>query len=344
MKRKILMYVLCTALVFGLSGCGKENKWIFSLNGEKLYDTDVRALGIVYSSEHNITNSEQLKEIYEGKQTYEDYYKEEFADFVIENTLLYAEAKKEGLKLSKEAAKEVQDKTDAIVKNYSKEWLEIKNLTEADIEEAYERKALGEYYLEWQTADGDGNQKDGGQDEEAGSKPDQDRYIRVFQVIFPTVELDDEGIIVSGEDGKGKSLSGTEKAQKKQEAEEFAQSAQEGEDMEQLLKKYDKTVTGIEYTLKYEDLEAAYKRAVDGLKVNEISGVIESDYGYYVIKLLDADDSEHAQRVAVYEENAAVEEGKNDIVQKLLDTYTRDEAEYWNKEEWNDIRFSGFLQ
>ncbi|MDE6434028.1 MAG: peptidyl-prolyl cis-trans isomerase [Lachnospiraceae bacterium] len=342
MKRRILMYALCTVLVFGLSGCGKENKWIFSLNGEKLYDTEIRAFGVIYSSEHNIADSEQLGEIYEGKQTYEDYYKEEFLDFVIENTVLYAEAKKEGLKLSKEAAQEVQDKTGALVTSYSEEWLEIKNLTREDIEEAYEKKAMGECYLKEQITAGE--QGDDSQDAEAGEQMEKERYIRVFQVTFPTVELDDEGIIVTDADGKGKRLSGEELKKKKQEAEEFAQSAQNGENIEQLLKKYDKTVTGIEYTLKYEDLSPTYKKAVDGLKINGISDVIESDYGYYVVKLLDTDDNQHTERIATYEKNAAMEEKKSDIVKKLLDTYTKDEAEYWNKEAWENISFSSFLR
>lgn len=344
MKRRILMCVLCAIFVFGLSGCGKGNKWIFSLNGEKLYDTEVRAFGVIYGSEHNIAKSEQLKEIYEGKQTYEDYYKEEFLDFVIENTVLYAEAKKEGCKLSEGAEKEIQDKTDALVTKYGEEWLEIKNLTREDIENAYEKRALGECYLEKQTVDIDGEDSDSSSDDEAGSQTENERYIRVFQITFPTVELDDEGMIVSDLDGKGKSISGVEKEKKKLEAEEFAQAAKEGENIEKLLKNYDKTVTGIECTLKYVDLEPAYKKAVDELKTNEISDVIESDYGYYVVKLLNADDSEHADKIAGYEKNAVVEKEKSDILKKLLETYAKDETEYWNKELWEDISFSGFLK
>lgn len=344
MKRRILMCVCCAVFVFGLSGCGKGNKWIFSLNGEKLYDTEVRALGVIYGSEHNIAKSDQLKEIYEGRQTYEDYYKGEFLDFVIENTLLYAEAQKEGLKLSKDDAREVSDETDALVAKYGEDWLEIKNLTREDIEEAYEKRALGECYLEKQTEDLEGEESSLGQDDETGSQMENERYIRVFQITFPTVELDEDGMLVTDSDGMGKSVSGVEKNKKKQEAEEFAKAAQEGGDVTALLKKYDKTVTGIEYTLKYEDLEQAYKKAVDRLKPGEISDVIASDYGYYVVKLLNSDDSEHAQRVTAYEKNAVIEKEKSDILKKLIDTYAKDEEEYWNKEAWDAIPFSVFLK
>jgi len=344
MKRRIMMCVCCAVFVFGLSGCGKGNKWIFSLNGEKLYDTEVRALGVIYGSEHNIAKSDQLKEIYEGRQTYEDYYKGEFLDFVIENTLLYAEAQKEGLKLSKDNAQEVSDETDALIAKYGEDWLEIKNLTREDIEEAYEKRALGKSYLEKQTEDLEGEESSPSQDDETGSQMENERYIRVFQITFPTVELDEDGMLVTDSDGMGKSVSSLEKDKKKQEAEEFAKAAQEGGDVEALLKKYDKTVTGIEYTLKYEDLEEAYKKAVDRLRPGGISDVIVSDYGYYVVKLLNADDSEHAQRVTAYEKNAVIEKEKGDILKKLIDTYAKDEAEYWNKEAWDDIAFSGFLK
>lgn len=337
MKKKIFVCMMCMLFVIGMSGCEKRKQWIFSLHGEKLYDKDVMAFGIVYSSEHNIANSEQLNEIYEGKMTYQEYYKEQFSESVIETTVLYAEAKQKGYKLSKEAEQEVYASADALVERYSEKWLEIKNLTKDDIVEVYKKKALGELYIEKEMQT-EGEKKDNSKDEGT------ERYVRIFQVTFPTVKLDDEGMVISNSNGEMETVSEEEKEKRKQEAESFAESAKAGGDLTELLKEYDSKVTGVERTLKYADLEETYKKAVDELDENEVSSVIESDYGYYVIELLESDDSGHAKKIAGYKEDVALDEEKSDIIDKLLAVYAKEEKEYRNREKWDEISFASFLK
>ena len=335
MKNFIGMCILCTALVLGLSGCGTKKDWVFSLHGEKINETELRAYGIIYGSEHNVANSEQLYEIYENGKTYEEYYKEQFSDEVVKTTLLYAEAKKEGYHLSKEQKKEITDRTESLVSDYSEEWLEIKNITKDDIENAFEKKVWAESYLESQTENEDAAKAD---------REEENRYVRVYQVIFPTVKIDDEGMIVSDKDGEAALLPAEEREQKKSEAETFAETVKNGGNMEDVLKDYDNTVTGEERTLKYADLDTNYRQAIDAIDENEISGVIESDYGYYVIKLLEKDDSEHEKRISEYEKQTVSESAKDEVFEKLKELYAKDESEYRNSEIWDEISFSGFLK
>jgi foldase protein PrsA len=358
MKKKSLALALVALLVTGLFGCGKGNDWVFSLHGEKLYDTEVRAFGVIYASEHNITNSNHLQEIYEGRETYEDYYKEEFSKDLTETIVLYAEAKKENVKLSKEEKQEAESKAQTLADNFGDTWMEVKNLDVEDLQDAYEKKAIGERYLEQQaeqeetdsgqqTDESEQGETDSGQQvdtadgEENGSGQ---RYIKVYEVSFPTVQLDENGMVVSNQEGELETVSTAEKEEKKQQAEEFSEKAKDGEDMESLLKDYDATITGVERVLKYEDLESAYKKAVDALGKNEISGVIETNYGYCVVKMLEEDDTDHEEKLGNYEAEAAVGEKKDEVLEKLLDTYAKNESEYRNEELWDEIVFSGFLQ
>jgi foldase protein PrsA len=361
MKKKSLALAFVAVLATGLFGCGKGNDWVFSLHGEKLYDTEVRTFGVIYASEHNITNSSQLQEIYEGRETYEDYYKEEFSQDLTETIVLYAEAKKEGVKLSKEEKQEVEDKAQTLAENVGDTWMEVKNLTVEDLQDAYEKKALGEAYLEQQADTSDQKDTDSEQQSDASDQKDTDskqqsdtssqeengsgqRYIKVYEVSFPTVQLDENGMVVSNQEGELETISTAEKEEKRQQAEEFSEKAKDGEDMESLLKDYDATITGVERVLKYEDLDSAYKKAVDALGKNEISGVIETSYGYCVVKMLEEDDTEHGEKLDNYEAETAVGEKKDEALEKLLDTYAKDETEYRNEELWEEISFSGFLR
>jgi foldase protein PrsA len=352
MKKKGLALALVAALVTGLFGCGKGNDWIFSLHGEKLYDTEVRAFGVIYASEHNITNSEQLGETYEGRETYEDYYKEEFSQDLTETIVLYAEAKKEGVKLSKEEKQEVENQAQTLAEKFGDTWMEVKNLTVEDLQDAYEKKAIGEAYLERQVEEDESKQQGDATDKEATDSEQQSsvsdasnqRYIKVYEVSFPTVELDENGMVVSNQDGEVETISAEKKEEKKEQAQEFSEKAKDGEDMETLLKDYDATVTGVERVLKYNDLESAYKKAVDALGKNEISGVIETNYGYCVVKMLEEDDTDHEEKLDNYEAEAAVGEKKDEVLDKLLDTYAKNESEYRNEELWEEVSFSGFLR
>jgi hypothetical protein len=254
--------------------------------------------------------------------------------------VLYGEAKEKGVTLSEEEKEEVESKTKALTEKYGDTWLEVKNLTQDDIQEVFEKKALGEVYLKQQTEEAEETEKD----EETNSDEEKERYVRVYEVCFPTVKINEDGMVASNQDGTLQNISATEKEEKKQQAEEFSDKAKEGENMETLLKDYPSDVTGVERVLKYEDLDSTYKKTLEALGKNEISGVFETDYGYYVVKMLEQDDTEHGEKIENYEADTALESKKDDVLEELMEVYAKDEAEYRNAEKWEDISFSSFLR
>lgn len=332
-KKQGIAVLLCILLVAGLSACGKGSKWIFSLNGEKLYYKDVMAFGLIYTKEYNIVNAQQLENGYDNDDTYGTFYKKELEDEIISSVLLYKEAQGAQYELSKEKKQEAEEKSKELVDFYGEEWLSERKVTALDIENVYEMKFLGESYAAYLSQDGENEKGDG-----------EERYIRVYQVTFPTVELDEDGMVLSDEDGFARKLSNVQIEQRKADALEFVEKARGGEDMIKLLNSYDQSVTGMEKYLKYNDLEKEYKSAVDAVSENEVSDVIESSYGYYVIKLIESDAKEYADSVASYEKDAQGLEKKDDLVENLYETYIGDDKEYKNKERWKEIEFTSFLK
>lgn len=316
-----------------LSACGKGNKWIFSLNGEELYDKDITVFGLIYAKEYNIENTDKLKETYEGNETYEEYYKSQLEEEIISTVLLYGKAKENNCKLTKEAEKEVSQNVEELIEAYGKEWIETKDITQSDIEKIYEMKLLGNSYIESLT---------GEEDEEV--QKENTRYIKVYQVTFPVVLLDKNGMMQSDQDGTVQKQPEAEIAVKRSEAEAFAQKAKSGEDMEELVKDYDDTVTGAEKILKYEDLDSEYKKAVDKISEGESSDVITSEYGYYVIKLIDADDTEYEESISAYETTKISQDKQDGVLKELYETYIGDDKDYKNNKKWEEITITSFLQ
>lgn len=332
-KKQILLSCVCIGLIVCLNACSIGNKWIFSLNGEKLYDKDVIVFGLIYASEYNIQNTDQLQEIYDGNQTYLEYYKDQLEDEIISTVLLYRAAKENDYELREEEKEEVEKKAEELEEVYGKEWLEEKDIAISDIKKIYEMKVLGNSYINNQA------------DEEEGEKQlEQPRYIKVYQVTFPTVLLDDEGMVKSNQDGTVQNQPDEEIAKRKHEADEFAKKVKSGEDMEALVKDYDSNITGVEKILKYDDLDSEYKQAVDKISEGESSDVISSEYGYYIIKLIDDNDTEYAQTVSGYEDIKISTEKKGETLTKLYDTYIGDDKDYKNSKGWEKIEITSFLK
>lgn len=329
--KRIIIILTSVWLVAGLTACGGESKWIFSLNGEKLYNKEITVFGLIYTKEYNIVNKKQMNEQYEDGDTYGEHYKKELEDEIVSTVLLYVEAKEAGYKLTKEEKETAEKSAESLMDSCGREWVEEQDISNSDIERVYEMKFLANSYIE-------------GLSEGAEKKSENEQYIKVYQVLFSTIALDDNGMIKSNQDGTAVSLSDAQIAKRKEQAVEFAEKVHDGTDMEVLLKSYDKTVTGVEKYLKYDDLEAGYKQAVDKTSEGRVSDVVESAYGYYVVKLLEKNAENYATMMNSYAETAASQKKKDEILDKLYNAYVRDDKKYKNQKRWDTVSIVSMLQ
>ena len=335
-KFKNVILIMGVLLSAGLSGCSGRTGQVFDVNGETLTEAETMAYGMVYAKEHNIVDYELLDEKYEGSQTYGEFYKEEFKEEITETLLLAGEAKRDKIALTDEEEQKIKDSTNSIKDEYGEAFLKSLKVQSEDIEKIYELKTLEDAYMKKAAGEDSGDKEQG---RESG-----ERYIKVYQVLFRTVEVDEEGMVRSDSEGKAVSLSPEVTAKKKQEAAEFSEKLQTGGEIESLVKEYDNLVTGMEQYLKYEDLKPDYKAAVDKLKEGEVSGVISSDYGYYVIKLLDDNAEDMSKTLSNHASQTAEQEKADTELERLRDTRIGNNAEYLNQELWDGIDIRQFVK
>lgn len=351
MTRKITRltsFCLCMMLIFTLCSCDTSDIWVFSLNGEKLYEKEVAAFAFVYATERNIRDNGQLEEIYADSKTYEEFYKDELEEEIVSSTLLYKEAQENKLKLSNEEKKQIETSVNSVVTRYGEDVLEKHEVSTADIEKVCEMRMLGDAYLKGlsngeidNTKEKESQQK---KDEPDSETMSSNRYIEVYQVTFPTIELDDSGIVKTDAEGKLKKLPATEIAAKKEDAAVFAESVKQGESMEKLLETCEKDVLGVTKHLKYEDLEKEYKAAVDKMTVGDVSDVVESDYGYCVFKLVKDEDAEYANTMDNYQQEMDILEVESEELERLRSEYAQENRGYKNTSLWETIRVKDYIQ
>ncbi len=332
--KKVLACGLCIALVMGLCACGEDDSWLFSVRDEVLNEEDVAAFAYIYLTEYNVRNVEQLQSIYEDKTTYAEYYKQQLEEDIIETMLLYQEAKEEKVSLSDEVKEQIKVNVENVMERFGEEALKKDGVSESDIENVYKKKMLGEAYL---------NQVLGEMEEEEKEET-QNRYVHVFQVTFPIVQLDEDGMLMSDSEGRLIKISSSEIETIEQEAIEFAEKLQQGESMETLLENCRAEVTGMDKYLKYDDLELPYKNAIDEIAQGEYTDVISSDYGFYVVELLDEDDEAYAEMIVsqgIDSEQASV---RVQEVERLYSEYIQMNREYRNQTLWNEFEIEKYME
>lgn len=331
MKKRILAIWFCVMLVAVCTACGSKNNWVFSLNDEKLYDIDVKVFGLIYVTEYNIKDNEQLKEEYIDGKTYQEFYLNDLKEVIIKDVLLYKDAMKNRHSLTSEEKEQVETNTKALVEACGKQWLSANDITESDIRKIYEMKAIAESYINTIS-------------KVELEEEEEIRYVEVYQVLFPTVEFDEDGMVRTNQDGTLVMVSAGEASEMKELANEFVTKVSEGKEPENLAKDYQsKGVSGTNLSLKYNDLEDSYKNAIAGLGEGKTSGVIESDYGYYVVKLLNKDATEFEDTINQHDAETLGNQERDELYKRLYDTYVGNGQEYINQDKWEKITMASFL-
>ena len=233
---------------------------------------------------------------------YKDELKKSILNQMIQEEVVYQEAKKENLEAKqsdvdskfkqlkasiekdKDYAKFLKDNNidDEFLKTQLKKDLSIENYkNKFDKETEISEEAMKKYY------------------EDNKSQFTEDK-VRASHILISTVDKD------------GKELSPEKKKEAKKEAEEIYKKVKAGEDFATLAKEYSQdeysAVNGGDLGFfEKGQMVPEFEAAAFGLKKGEVSEIVESQYGYHIIKVTDK----------VYKEET-FDEAKSDIQKELL--------------------------
>ncbi len=155
---------------------------------------------------------------------------------------------------------------------------------------------------------------------------DEARTITVQQILFKTYTLNGKGEKTALSDADRKKI-----LQKAQAVDTFAKS---GTDFAKLIEEYSDDKIGT-YSYGKGEMEPAFEEATFELGKDEISDVIESAYGYHIVKCISTFDRNEtdANKVKIVEQRK--KEVFNDEYNEFLATLTRN----LNTKLWNKITF-----
>lgn len=155
---------------------------------------------------------------------------------------------------------------------------------------------------------------------------DEARTITVEHIHIKTYNLDENGNKTEYSDHAKK------EAYKK--AKEVEMKAKAGEDFHALADKYSEDDT-LTYSFGKGEMEPGFEEAAFNLGTDEISGVVETEYGYHVIKCI----STFNKEVTDENKKKIVEERKKEVFGEEYETFVNSLVKNLNKDLWNEITF-----
>ena len=224
------------------------------------------------------------QEIEEGVK-YKDKFKEMILDQMIYTEVIYEAAKKENLlPTEEEVNKSIEEFNTSIKDNdaYKKQLKEL-GIDDNFLKYQFERNLASDNYKEKFNKDN------------SVTNDEMKKYYDENKDDFYIDQVEASHILIKTIDDEDKKLSDEKKAEAKKKAEEVLAKAKAGEDFSELAKEYSQDTVSAKNGgdlgfFKKGEMVKPFEEAAFSMKVGEISDLVESDFGYHIIKVTDKED------------------------------------------------------
>lgn len=306
MRKKLAATGLCFAITAGmLAGCGNANKAIVTLDGEK---TNYAVASVMLR--YNQAQMQSYYGAYMGDSMWDQYgetTKTNLMSTLKQMLILEKHMAEYDVTVSDEEKQKISDAAAAFIADNDKKTLKAMGADQETVERVLTLYTIQTKMSEAMVADVDTEVSD----EEAAQKTIQ-------YVLFSTADTTDE-------DGNSVALTDEEKAALLGQAEQLRDAAAGGTDMEEALSSIDdsKSVSTASYGDNDESytLDEAIRTAADALQDGEVAAdVIETDTGYYVVKMQSTFDESATEQ----KKDEIVSQRKSDRFSELYDAWEAD--------------------
>lgn len=219
------------------------------------------------------------------------------------------------VELSDEEKAQVENAANTYYSSLSSAEIEQMGVSEKTISELYTEFALAEKVYQYTIKDINPEISD-----------DEARTITVQHILIKTYALD----------GTGKKIEYTQQAKQNayRDACDVLKLAQEGEDFDELIRRYSEDDKST-YSFGKGEMDEAFETAAFNLGKDEISDIVETEFGYHIIKCLNTFDKDEtdANKVKIVDQRRAEAFGQE------YDAYVETLTRNLNEDLWNSVGF-----
>lgn len=219
------------------------------------------------------------------------------------------------VELDDEEKAQVENAANAYYNSLNATEIELMGVSEKTIRNLYTEFALAERMYQYTIKDINPEISD-----------DEARTITVQHILIKTYALD----------GTGKKIEYTQRARESayREACEVLELAQQGEDFDELIRRYSEDDKST-YSFGKGEMDQAFEAAAFNLGKDEISDIVETEFGYHIIKCLNTFDKEEtdANKIKIVDQRRAEAFGQE------YDAYVETLTRNLNEELWDSVSF-----
>lgn len=321
--KKIFTLILCLIMTASLIGCSSNKKVVATVNGQDItLGNYEKLLALNKSSMESYYGSDiWSQEIEEGK-TYEDTLKEMVIETMIGSEVIYQQAEKEKVAPTDEQIQEQLDSFNETTKD------------DADYQAELKKMGINEEFLKFQFARdlANSNLQEKFEGDTKIPEDDMKKYYEENKDSFYTDTVTASHILLKTIDDEGNELSDAKKKEAKKKAEEALAKIKAGEDFAEVAKEYSEDSTasngGELGTFGRGKMVTEFEDASFAMKAGEISDIVETQYGYHIIKVTDrVDKQETYNDVKDQIKSTLAGEKYTEYVEKLKKDSTIEEKE-----------------
>jgi foldase protein PrsA len=265
----------------------------------------------------------------EGK-TLVDVAKENALNAAENATIISLLAKDNDIKITDEQKEEVDKLSQEFMDKFDKQMAKKDGITLETIKKILNNQALAQAFFDEEMKDFKANE------EELSSTLEENPQYKGYQENGHKYYVDQvraRHILFKTIDENNQPISDEKKAEVKTKAEEVLAKVKAGEDFATLAKEYSEDPgskdKGGEYTFKRGVMVPEFEETAFSMKDGEVSEIIETSFGYHIIKLEEAIEATEAEIKGEEEkEKSIVEEAENFLKQKAFD----EKFEEWKKD------------
>lgn len=279
--KKLFTLVLCLMMTISLIGCSKkEDKAVAIVNGQTItLENYQKLLALNKSSMESYYGSDIWSTQVEDGKTYKDTLKEMVLEAMISSEVVYQQAEKEKVVPTDEQVQEQIDSFNEQIKN------------DEDYQKELKKMGIDEDFLKYQFSRdlANSNLQAKFEDDTKISESEMKKYYEENKDDFYTDTVTASHILLKTQDDNGKELSAEKKKEAKKKAQEALDKVKSGEDFAQVAKEYSEdssAANGGELgTFGRGQMVTEFENAAFAMKDGEISDIVETQYGYHIIKV-----------------------------------------------------------
>lgn len=328
MRRKILKTVavaVCGTMLLSACSCGGK-KLVFStgLSKNELFKIDgseftYQEAMLYITTEKNLYENSYGNDIWDkdlGGVTLEEYVKANIKNQLANIKTMNLLAKDQGVKLNEEEEQRAINAANTYFEGLSEQEKEYMGISKKNVEKAYKEYILADKVYTELTKDVNPEISDS-----------EAKIIKVASIYGKTYTMDSQGVRTDyTEDEKEKVKSGLEKLLSEvNDGGDFMTIAANNTDADQ-----------VEYQFGKGDMIQEFEDAAYALKADEISGIVETPDGFYIIKCI----SDYMEDETKARKEEMIKEQKEEYFLNIYNPFVEVLSSEFNESLWEDVKFT----